>query len=102
MAEVAVQIVRFVEEHQPAMVACELLDAEGHTHTLIDKDAMFTNEWLNAESDYPQAGRIRCEILDRWQDKQGRELIRITTAKPDWIESTDSKSELVVLATQLL
>src|SRR5262245_47048933 len=100
MAEVVVQIVRFVEEHQPSIVACELLDAEGHSHIFIDKDAIFTRELLTAESKYPQAGRIRCQILDRWQDSQARELVRITTANPV-VETTDGKSEFVVLATQV-
>jgi hypothetical protein len=101
MAEVIVQIVRFVEEHQPAIVACELVDAEGHTYTFIDKDAIFTKEWLTAESEYPQAGKIRCEILDRW-DAQGQELVRITAARPDCVEASDGKSEFVVWAAQLL
>ena len=57
MAEVAVQILRFVEEHQPAIVACELVDAEGHTHTFIDKDAMFAREWLTAGERIPASGR---------------------------------------------
>lgn len=102
MAQVSVQIVRFVEEYQPSIVACELLDAEGHTHTFIDKDAIFTTKSLSAESEYPQTGVIRCEILDRWRDGKGQEIVRITTAKPDDVEATDGKSEFVVRAAQLL
>jgi hypothetical protein len=32
-----VQIVRFVDEYQPGIVACELLDAACHCHTIIAK-----------------------------------------------------------------
>lgn len=102
MNQVIVQIVRFVEEHQPSIVACELVDAEGHTHTFIDKDAMFTTEWLFADSQYPQTGGIRCEILERWQDGTGQELVRITTKKLGLVEATDGNTEFVVRASQLV
>jgi hypothetical protein len=103
MAQVSVQIVRFVEEHQPSIVACELVDAEGHTHTFIDKDAIFTTGYsLFAESQYPQPGWIRSEILERWQDANGEELVRISTAKPDGVEACDGRSEFIVRASQLV
>ena len=34
---ISVQIVRFVDEYQPGIVACEFLDAAGHCHTIIAK-----------------------------------------------------------------
>jgi hypothetical protein len=40
-------------------------------------------------------------VLNRWEDGKGRKFVRINTAKPLDIESTDGLSEFVVLSTQL-
>lgn len=37
MATVSVQIVRFVDDYQPGIVECQLLDAEGAVHFFIEK-----------------------------------------------------------------
>jgi hypothetical protein len=99
--ELEVQIVRFVEEHQPPIVAAEFSDAEGRRHTFVEKVAIFSSDWLRADSKYPQPGAIRCEIVARWQDAQGRRLVRVTTEKPDSVESTEGLSEFVVMSTQV-
>lgn len=102
MHNLAVQIVRFVDRHQPGWVACEFVDADGKRHTIIDKVPIFTEEDLDETSAYPRSGSAQCEVLAQWRDAQGRELVRITTARPDAIESTEGVSEFVVLPTQLL
>ena len=99
--QLAVQIVRFVDDAQPGWVACEFLDAHGHTHTLIDKVPIFTDKILEATSVYPQPGSVGCEVLARWKDASGRELLRVSTAKPCWITSTEELSEFVVLPSQI-
>jgi hypothetical protein len=100
--ELAVQIVRFVnDEPQPGIVACEFVDAEGRCHTLIDKVPGFSANLLDTSSTYPRVGAVRCEQLARWRDATGRDLVRITIALPDGIESTEEVSEFVVLSTQL-
>jgi hypothetical protein len=96
-----VEIVRFVDEHQPGWVACEFQDAEGHRHTIIDKVPIFTSEDLRRDSTYPKPGTIPCEILGRWQDATGRELARISTAHPLDDKSAEGLSEFVVEAAQL-
>jgi hypothetical protein len=98
----SVQIVRFVDDRFPGWVACEFLDASAVRHVLIDKVPIFTAELLDATSSYPQPGSAPCEVLARWQDTQGRELVRLTIARPVGMESTDGLSEFVVAATQLL
>src|SRR5579859_5662505 len=50
---------------------------------------------------YPKPGSVGCEVSARWRDSDGRELIRISTARPWGIESTEGVSEFVVLAEQL-
>jgi hypothetical protein len=99
--ELAVQIVRFGDDTQPGVVAAEFVDAVGRRHTFIDKAHIFSEAMLDAASAYPQPGAVRCEILLRKQDAQKREIVRITTLRPDSIESTEGLSEFEVLPPQL-
>ncbi|MFZ0980832.1 MAG: hypothetical protein WAN23_15625 [Candidatus Acidiferrales bacterium] len=101
MHTLAVQIVRFVDAHQPGFVACEFVDAEGSRHTLIDKVPIFSAERLDSSSKYPQPGFAACTILNSWRDERGRDLVRISTARPGDIESTEGLSEFVVLPSQV-
>jgi hypothetical protein len=100
--ELAISIVRFVDGYQPGIVACEFLDANGQSHTLVDKVPIFCTEDLHADSEYPQPAAVRCFILEGWRDTEGRNIVRITTDKPDAVESTDGLTEFVVLESQLL
>jgi hypothetical protein len=52
--ELAVQIVRFVDDSFPGWVACEFLDAEGRLHELVDKYPVFSAETLEPHSKYPR------------------------------------------------
>jgi hypothetical protein len=99
--QLAVQIVRFVDEAQPGVVAGEFEDPDGRRHTLIDKVSILADKMLDATSIYPRAGNARCEILDRWKDARARDLVRVSTAKPDGIESTEGLSEFVVLSSKV-
>jgi hypothetical protein len=99
--EVIAQIVRFVDGHQPGWVECEFIDAEDCKHRFVDKVPILSAENLDAASVYPMAGGISCEVVASWKDVQGRELVRVTTARPWGIESTDGLVEFVVLAAQL-
>jgi antitoxin ChpS len=58
-------------------------------------------EQLDAGSVYPTPGCVRCEVLARWRDSSETERVRISTANPDHIESTEGRSEFVVLSAQL-
>ena len=98
---VQVKIVRFVEWHQPPIVEAELFDADGRRHTFVDKEAIFTSEWLDSDSTYPQPGAIHCEILNPEPDGQSPKLVRITTLRPDGIESVEGLSEFIVRNEQL-
>jgi hypothetical protein len=99
--QLAVQIAQYVDDSQPGWVASEFEDAYGHRHTLIDKVPIFTSVILDANSAYPQVGMVRCEALARWKDAIGRELVRITTVRPDGLESTEGLTEFVVFSSQL-
>ena len=97
----AVQIMRFVDDHQPGWVEFGFVDAEGRQHRFIDKIVIFTADLLDRGSAYPQSGSVRCEVLAEWRDASGRQLVRVSTSRPDGIESIDGVSEFLVPPTQL-
>lgn len=97
-----VKIVRYVDDCQPGIVECEFQDAQGRSHKVIDKVPIFTDELLSAQSTYPAPGAIACEILDQWRDTRGRDLVRISIARPWGDESTEGLSEFIVVASQLM
>ena len=91
-----------MEDHQPGIVACEFVDAEGRRHILVGKVPIFsTEDSLDANSAYPRPGAVRCTVLRRWTDDQGRELLGISTAEPDAVESTEELEEFVVSKDQV-
>ncbi len=69
------------------------MDAEGRHHTLRDKVLLFTVELLDADSKYPTPGAGPCEVMGRFQDEKGQELVRVSTEKPCYIESAEGLSE---------
>ena|ERR1700689_3349228 len=101
MPSIRVEIVRFVDEHQPGLVACEFTDANGQRHTIIDKVPMFSSEALWVNSKYPTAGDASCELLRSWEDVSGQRLIQITIARPYCLEASNGQSEFTVLASQI-
>jgi len=96
MHNIAVQIVRFVDDSFPGWVECELVDASCRHHVLRDKVPIFTDEMLDADSEYPTMGKSPCEVLERFQDATGRELVRVSTEKPFGIDSAEGLSEFIV------
>ena len=101
IANLSVQIVRFVDSHQPGWVACEFSDSMGRRHTVIDKAPIFSAEDLRKDSAYPRPGKMPCEILLRWKDASGNELAHITIASPLDDKSEEGLSEFVVHETLL-
>jgi hypothetical protein len=99
MHSVAVQIVRFVNSDFPGWVECELVDTAGRRHILKDKVPIFTAEDLNINSKYPTQGFVACEVVQRYQNEKGQELVRVSTHKPYDIESAEGLSEFTVSAS---
>lgn len=96
---VAVEIVRFVMEHQPGIVEGEFSDADGRLHKVVDKCVMMTTEDLWSDSSYPQDGVFPCEVLSTWTDDQGRSLAKIDICVRD--EAEERLARLVVLASTI-
>jgi len=96
-----IQIVRFVDKHQPGFVAGEFTDTQGAQHTIIDKVPVIAITDLWSDSAYPQPGIAACEILERSQDAGGQRLLRITIGKPWGLESVDGETQFVVFDSQV-
>jgi|ERR1700722_408458 hypothetical protein len=96
-----VEIVRYVDDHQPGWVEAQFADATGLRHIIIDKVPVLAEGDIGPDSLFPQPSKIGCEILSQAKDDAGMVLVYITTARPDGVESTDGRSEFVVLPTQL-
>lgn len=96
--ELAVQIVRFVDDSSPGWVACEFLDAEGRLHELVDKYPIFSTETLEPDSKYPRPGSAECKVLGRRRDAGGQDLVHIRLLVA---ESTKGLSAFAVLPSQL-
>ena len=99
MHNVAVQIVRFVDSGFPGWVECELVDAAGCRHILKDKVPIFTVEDLDADSKYPTPGFVACEVVERYRNEKGQELVRVSTVTPYDIESIEGVSEFIASAS---
>jgi hypothetical protein len=102
MPAVAVRITRFVDDHQPGFVECQLVDAAGDSHFFVEKAPVVTTQVLLSNSSYPCPGAIDCQVLAQWQDANGVGLYRIDTSKPWGIESNDGITEFVVTGSQML
>ncbi len=49
LADLAVEIVRFVDHYQPGIVACEFVDASGRLQTVIEKAPVVSTALASAE-----------------------------------------------------
>jgi hypothetical protein len=103
LGELALEIVRWVDDYQPGIIACEFVDAQGRRHTFVGKVPIFsTEDCLDAESTYPRRGALRCTVLSRWKDADGRDLVAISIAEPDTEQSDEGLEEFVVSSAQVL
>lgn len=88
MPTVRCEIVRWVaDEPQPGLVEARLVDADGRVWTFIDKEPMFAPRPLRQPRTFPVPAIIRCQVLEREQLPDGREVVTIDTATPDGLES---------------
>jgi hypothetical protein len=102
MPAVAVRITRFVDDHFPGFVECELVDAAGVSHIFVEKVPVVTTEELSSSSCYPCAGLIACQVLAQWADADGVWHSRIDTSKPCGVESSAGVTEFVVASSQIV
>ncbi|MFG6487215.1 hypothetical protein ACG04R_11085 [Roseateles sp. BYS78W] len=101
MPSVAIQITRFVDEHQPGFVECVLVDASGKSHVFVEKAPVVSSENLWSTSSYPRRGSIACEVVADCSGENGQALARVNTERPWGIESTEGLTEFVVPASEV-
>jgi hypothetical protein len=65
MPEVRVHAVRWVsDDPQPGIVECRLVDADGVTHVLVDKSAIFdADDRLRSDAKYPIDLKLECRVV---------------------------------------
>lgn len=65
MPRVKCEVVRWVSnEPQPGWVEGKLVDAQGATWRFFDKPPIFTSEAIDASTELPVDGKLRCRIVD--------------------------------------
>ena len=101
MNTLPVQIVRFVEAHQPNIVECMMTDATGRQWSFMDKVSVFTETYLDKQSSYPQSGVIACEIVSRRTDELGRTICTINTERPWGVEAKTGETQFDVFVDQI-
>jgi hypothetical protein len=101
MLAIKVGITRFVDDHQPGFVECSLIDAHGKEHLFIEKVPVVALDDLDANSVYPAAGVIGCEVLESTADTT-TDIITVSTERPWWIESTEGLLVFDLWSTQLV
>lgn len=102
MPVISIQIERFIDNDQPGFVECRLVDANGQAHMFIENLPIVTSVNLWADSAYPQAGTIACEIESESIDAAGRQLVQVSTERPWAVESTEGVSRFLVLSSQVV
>ena len=99
MAEVACNIVRFVDDSFPRWVEARLVDADGTAWTFEDKVPIFTTGDLRSDTEYPVPAAIRCMVIET-DVAAARTLI--DTSQPDGVTSTDGTRTRFWVSSQLL
>lgn len=102
-AEIQVSITRWIDDDpQPGIVEFEFSDRFGRQWRFQEKQSRVSQEWLDADYVYPRPGDVRCLVLSRRQDEEGRSIVEIDTFRPDSVESVEEVSSFEVFAGQLL
>ncbi len=102
MYAVSVLITEYIDDSQPGWCKCRFIDAWGREWTFEEKVPIVTSSFLDANSCYPQPGSIACQVVRKWHDVDGREIITVNTSTPDSVEATTGESCFEVLPTQVI
>ena len=102
MPAVKVTIDKFISDDQPGFVECSFTDAWGKQHIVHDKVPIFTDQYLDARSKYPQNGVIACEIVKELKDKDGRLVFTVDTARPWGVDTIEGLTRFDLLEAQII
>ena len=83
MTSVRVEITRWVDDYQPGIVECKLIDATGREWLFIEKLPLVTgDDSLSASNVYPIKGLIACKVIAYIEVLSRRRTVRITIENP--------------------
>jgi hypothetical protein len=103
MVAISVQITKYIsDDPQPGIVECKLFDIYGKEWVFHDKNGIFSMDYFDAHSSYPQPGVIACEVIRRWQDADGREIVSVDTENSWGVEAITGETRFDVLPGQLV
>ncbi len=102
MKAIKILITNFIDDHYPGFVQCKFYDAFGREHILEDKVPIFTDQYLDAKSVFPQDGVVACEILKEWSDKNGRTINFVNIAKPWGVKTIEGLTQFEVFEEELV
>ncbi|QKD14699.1 hypothetical protein [Mesorhizobium sp. NZP2077] len=102
-ADIEVSITRWIDDDpQPRIVEFEFSDRFGRQWRFHEKQVYASSEWLDADCAYRRLGDVRCLVLSRWQDEEGRAIVGIDTFRGGSVESLEEVRRFEVFASQLL
>ncbi len=102
MFEIEMTINKVVDDSGfPYIVECSLIDAWNKKHIFIEKTPIVSRLISISENDLPQAGIIRCELIEKYQDEDGRSIATVSTMEPDAVETIDGIQQFDLLEIQV-
>lgn len=79
------------------------MDVHVRLWIFVEKTAVVvTGENLYDPAAYPQPGVIACEIVNRYRDTSGREIVTVDTSRPWYIESVQGSTQFAVLPESII
>ena len=102
MVGIRVQIVQWIDDHQPGWVECALFDDSGEEHRFREKAPVVSDADLHAGSPYPQPGIIGCRVLRCYEAEDGHIVVEVDTDEPWGIQSLGGRSQFNVASENVV
>jgi len=99
---IKVRIARWVEDYQPGIVECELIDRLGKRSSFTIKLPVVTTEQLSSASEFPREGYLPCVAIASSSDDAGRDVIVVDTSLPLQEEADGGNTRFEVFADQVI
>lgn len=97
MTQLRVSSIELLEDGQPPLVRCFVLDAAGILHEFIDKLPIVSKAATLPAHD----AAIACAVVDVARDADGRRIVTVDTSCPWGLETVEGLTTLSVLEQQL-
>ena len=88
-AMVRAEMIRFTDYHDPGWIEVCLVDADGHTHQIVEKEPILTDRNMREETPYPTELWLRAEATEVHHDR-----VQVTFAYG--VETTDGRTAIQV------